>query len=188
MTEEVKVGFKMCFLGDSGVGKTSLIRRYVHDMYDDNYLMTVGTKVSKKNIIIEMPKYDKIFNITLMIWDIMGDIHFRGILHHSYFYGAKGAFIVYDITRPETLENIIEWVESLDREIDGKIPFIFMANKVDLNDGKEIEKAIPNKLVEAYNSSWLLTSAKTGANVENAFSDLANKVLEDYLQNTGAFV
>ncbi len=183
MTEEVKVGFKMCFLGDSGVGKTSLIRRYIYEMYEDSYLMTMGTKVSKKNIIIEKPEYDKKFNITLMIWDIMGDIHFRGVLHHSYFYGAKGAFIVYDITRPETLENITDWVESLHREIDGKIPIIFMANKVDLNDGREIEKAIPKKLAETYNARWLLTSAKTGANVENAFSGLANKVLEDYLHN-----
>lgn len=180
MTEEVNITMKICFLGDSSVGKTSLIRKYVYDSFDDSYLMTMGTKVSKKTITVDMPELDKKFNVTFMIWDIIGDIHFRGLLHHSYLHGAAGALLVCDVTRPDTMESLSVWAESLEIEGEEDIPIIFMANKSDLTDQKKLSEGDIKKLADVYNSFFMLTSAKTGQNVEETFKVLGKKMVEKY--------
>ena len=184
MTEEVNLTLKICFLGDSSVGKTSLIRKYVFNNFDDTYLMTMGTKVSKKTVNIDMPEMDKKFNVTFMIWDIIGDIHFRGLLHHSYLHGAAGALLVCDITRPETLESLTTWVESLNIEGNAEIPIIFMANKCDLKGEQELNEEDIKKVADVYSSLWMLTSAKTGENVEDVFKILGKKMVEKYCAET----
>lgn len=180
MTEEVDLTLKICFLGDSSVGKTSLIRKFVFDTFDDSYLMTMGTKVTKKTVTIDAPDLDKKFKVTFMIWDIIGDIHFRGLLHHSYLHGAAGALLVCDITRPETLESLTTWVESLQMESEEEVPVVFMANKCDLANNKKLNQDDVKKLADVYSSLWLLTSAKTGQNVEEAFQVLGKKMVERY--------
>lgn len=182
MTEEINLNLKICFLGDSSVGKTSLIRKFVYEVFDDSYLMTMGTKVTKKKITIDRPDVDKKFNITFMIWDIIGDIHFRGLLHHSYLYGAAGALLVCDVTRPETFENLDTWVESLKMESEEVMPMVFMGNKCDLEKDKKLDENDFAKLADVYNSLCLLTSAKTGQNVEEAFHLLAKKVVDKYCE------
>jgi len=182
MTEEINLNLKICFLGDSSVGKTSLIRKFVYEVFDDSYLMTMGTKVTKKKITIDRPDVDKKFNITFMIWDIIGDIHFRGLLHHSYLYGAAGALLVCDITRPETFENLDTWVESLKMESEEVMPMVFMGNKCDLEKEKKLDEKDFAKLADVYNSLCLLTSAKTGQNVEEAFNLLAKKMVDKYCE------
>ncbi len=180
MTEEVDLTLKICFLGDSSVGKTSLIRKFVFDTFDDSYLMTMGTKVTKKTVTIDAPDIDKKFNVTFMIWDIIGDIHFRGLLHHSYLHGAAGALLVCDVTRPETLESLTTWVESLQMESEESVPVVFMANKCDLAKDQKLNQDDVKKLADVYSSLWLLTSAKTGKNVEEAFKVLGKKMVEKY--------
>ncbi len=180
MSEEVNMTLKICFLGDSSVGKTSLIRKYVFETFDDSYLMTMGTKVTKKIITIDMPKLNKKFNVTFMIWDIIGDIHFRGLLHHSYLHGAAGGLLVCDITRPETLESLITWVESLQMESEESIPLVIMVNKSDLTDQCKLSEEDIKKLADVYSSLWFLTSAKTGKNVEETFRILGEKMVEKY--------
>lgn len=180
MTEEVDLTLKICFLGDSSVGKTSLIRKFVFDTFDDSYLMTMGTKVTKKTVTIDAPELDKKFNVTFMIWDIIGDIHFRGLLHHSYLHGAAGALLVCDITRPETLESLTTWVESLQMESEEEVPVVFMGNKCDLANEQKLNQDDVKKLADVYSSLWLLTSAKTGQNVEEAFKELGKKMVEKY--------
>ncbi len=183
MTEEVNLTLKICFLGDSSVGKTSLIKKYVYDIFDNSYLMTMGTKVTKKKVTINMPEEDKIFHLTFMIWDIIGDIHFRGLLHHSYFHGAGGALLVCDMTRPETMENLNNWMESLESESESNIPTVILGNKDDLEDQKKVTEEQLNQLADVYNSLWYLTSAKTGSNVEDAFRTLGMKMIKEFLHN-----
>lgn len=183
MPEEVNLTLKVCFLGDSSVGKTSLIKKFVYDIFDDSYLMTMGTKVTKKKVSIEVPEHDKIFHLTFMIWDIIGDIHFRGLLHHSYLHGAGGALLVCDITRPETMESLNNWMESLESEGETKIPAVFIGNKSDLKGEKKVSEDEMNQLADVYSSLWYLTSAKTGVNVEEAFKTLGMKMVKEYLDN-----
>lgn len=138
---------KVCLIGDWGVGKTSLIRKFVLDQFDDKYIATFGSKVTKKRIKYKITKND-IIDLNMMIWDIMGQKEFKKVRIMGY-RGTKGAFLVCDITRKETLDSISKYYEEL-FSITQDIPIIVLANKVDLkkdaefspNDLKEIAKKI----------------------------------------------
>lgn len=168
---------KVCLAGDSMVGKTSLIRRFVLDMFDDKYLTTLGAKVSKKEVTVTDEKGEET-KITLMIWDIMGLVGFRVELHRAHFKGAKGALVVCDITRKDTLDTLGAWADSLVEEV-GKIPIVFLANKYDLKDRAEFTEEELKKVAEKYNAKFLFTSAKTGDNVTNAFNLIAKQMLAE---------
>ncbi|MCJ7561771.1 MAG: GTP-binding protein [Thermoplasmata archaeon] len=159
---------KLCLLGDGAVGKTSLVRRYVHDSFDDKYLISFGTKVSKKTVTVSEAAAD------LMIWDILGQKTHES-LHSAYYRGAAGAFAVCDFTRRPTVESVATWIDGI-RSVVGDIPIIMLANKSDL------PKAFPSKEIRSIASSkgceMMETSAKTGENVEEAFIALTMKMLE----------
>ncbi len=99
MMEREVLKTKICLVGDNGVGKTSLIRRYVLDMFDDRYITTLGTKVSKKEVEVSFPKENLTAHVDMLIWDIMGQHGFQELLKEAYFYGARGILAVVDITR-----------------------------------------------------------------------------------------
>lgn len=167
---------KICLAGDSAVGKTSLIRRYVLNQFDDRHLVTLGTKVSKKKILLRHPTHGTEVNLTLMIWDIMGQIGFRAMFHEDYFKGAKAAFVVYDLTRKDTLSNLDDWIRSI-TDVAGQIPFVFLGNKNDLKDKIAVNEEDIKNAVSKYNSLHYPTSALTGENVEEAFQKVGELVL-----------
>ncbi len=168
---------KISLLGDGAVGKTSLIDRYVKNSFSEDYLLTVGTRTSKKEILISNPKLNKDIHLTLIIWDIMGQYSFRKIMHSTFLKGAKGAMIMCDLTRQETLEHLDRWVDTL--FVEGQVmPFIVIANKNDLKDKHEFGVSDVNKIASAYLTTTLTTSAKTGENVENAFQLLGEKIIK----------
>jgi small GTP-binding protein len=181
MSDKVRVKGKICLLGDLAVGKTSLIRRYVLDTFDDKYITTIGTKVTKKRLNIEIPDKQKEVDLTLLIWDIMGQYQERlpntisqfdrYVPQQNYFFNAKGAIVVCDLTRKSTYKNVKVWTSSL-FEITGEIPVIVVGNKVDLEDKHEIQKDEILELAKEYNAISFLTSAKTGQNVEKMFYTL----------------
>jgi small GTP-binding protein len=160
---------KLCLLGDGAVGKTSLVRRFVFDVFDDKYLMSFGTKVSKKSMTVEGQTMD------LMIWDILGQKS-HVALHEAYYRGAAGALAVCDFTRPETMKNIKSWVGSF-RSVVGEKPVLILGNKSDLEkaytlvDLREFASSVGCEVLE--------TSAKSGLNVENAFAAIGKKLLEE---------
>jgi len=171
---QVNVEKKVCLLGDWGVGKTSLIRRFVYNAYDDRYLSTLGVKVSKKSIVIKDFKKKPFYkvNLTLMIWDLVGQRGFQ-YLQTSAFKGTNAAFVVCDLSRTETIENMEWWVNSLFK-VSNHIPLIFLANKVDLTENRipqQLNGKIEN-IVNKYNGQFFSTSAKTGINVESAFQEI----------------
>lgn len=157
---------KICLIGDFGVGKTSLIRRFVDRQFSDQYLSTVGVKISKK--IFE----DK--SLQLLIWDIEGQTKFKSI-SSSYFQGAKGAIIVGDATRRETLEQLTHHTEHF-LSINPNSQIAIALNKSDLVDAEMLETAL-----ERYDQSRIFaiypTSAKTGENVDRLFNQLADQLL-----------
>jgi len=159
---------KICLLGDGEVGKTSLIRRYVLDLFDDQYIQTFGAKVSKK--VLELEEV----NLTLMIWDVLGQ-KTQKALHSTYYSGANGAFVVCDMTRPETLAHLEHWVADL-REVSGDIPIIVIGNKCDLE--MKIERAELQRFASSIGAPAMLTSARTGERVQEAFEVLGGRVME----------
>ena len=165
---------KIVLIGDWGVGKTSLIRKFVLDTFDDKYLVTFGTKVTKKRIKFIVDK-DNITDMNLMIWDVMGQKEFKKVQTNAY-RGTQGALIVCDITRAETLESIPKWKEEI-LEVTEKIPIIILANKVDLKDSCQVTTDDLIKVANELNVSSFFTSAKTGENVENAFQELGIKLM-----------
>lgn len=167
---------KICLIGDVGVGKTSLIRRYVIDVFDDKYIATIGTKVTKKEIEFKDPKTGAPQKIILLVWDIMGQPSFREVLREAYFYGVEGAMAVCDVTSKESLGELRYWIKAM-TSTTGKVPIVFLGNKCDLKE----ETRIPLQDIEAFakkhDSPALLSSAKTGYNVEQAFSTLVEMML-----------
>jgi small GTP-binding protein len=177
---------KIVLLGDGAVGKTSLIRRFVTNKFDDKYLCTVGAKVTEKNLLVKCKQGIK-KKLKLLIWDFMGQKGFRKI-EKSGLRGATGALIVYDVSRSETFSSIEEyWIPRL-QEAAPEVPIIFLANKIDLRSS--IDENSPEassmddfqRMVNRYKAIGYFTSALTGQNVEKAFIGLGKKLMKNISQ------
>src|SRR6266536_64204 len=118
--EVKRMKVKVCLVGEAAVGKTSLIRRFVLDNFDDKYIQTLGTKVSKKELTSAVPDSSGELKIDMTIWDIMGQKGFRELLKEAYFYGARGILAVCDVTRRKTLDDLDDWIEGV-YSVTGKI-------------------------------------------------------------------
>jgi len=164
---------KICLVGDVGVGKTSLITRYVLDVFDDKYIATIGTKVTKKEIEVKDPKTGAPQKIVLLIWDIMGQPSFREVLREAYFYGVEGAIAVCDVTSKESLGELRYWIKAMTATT-GKVPIVFLGNKCDLRDETRVPYQDIEVFAKKHESPAMLTSAKTGYNVEQAFISLVD--------------
>jgi len=158
---------KICLLGGFAVGKTSLISRYVHSMFSDRYLTTIGVKIEKKRVDVGR-------QIDLVIWDIYGEDDFQK-LRLSYLRGAAGYLLVADGTRRATLDTAVMLRATAEQAI-GSVPFLLVINKADLHSTWEIDEAV---LQEYAHRGWPIvrTSAKTGDGVESAFTTLAKEML-----------
>lgn len=167
---------KVSLLGDGAVGKTSLIKKYVYDEFEDKYLLTLGAKTIMKKIDMVTTDSKTPVECNLMIWDIMGQKEFER-LHKTFFRGTKGAFIVTDYTRRETLESVEDWIRRL-FEVTGPIPMVFVINKSDLEDKAEYKKEELERIASKYGSTVYMSSAKTGINVEHFFYKLAQMLVE----------
>ncbi|MDH4123132.1 MAG: GTP-binding protein [Thermoplasmata archaeon] len=167
---------KICLVGDLGVGKTSLIRRYVLDQFDDKYIATIGTKVTKKNLSIINPKTGREEFFSLLIWDIMGQPSFREILRESYFFGAQGSLCICDVTDKDTFHELRYWIKAMTATA-GPVPMVIIGNKIDLKENVQISLGELKSFAEGLNSQALLTSAKTGENVEKAFLMLVDTLI-----------
>ncbi len=181
---------KIVLLGDSSVGKTSLIRRFVQEQFSDNYISTIGAKVSKKVVPASFEGED--FDVKIMVWDIIGS---KGYLstQSKHIAGADGAILVVDLTKPESMNSLEKyWIPLLKEVTGGILPsLLFAGNKKDLVESqeeidmmtqmfKELESKYCDdieKRVEGGHAGSLLTSAKTGENVEDGFYNLVISML-----------
>lgn len=168
---------KVCLVGERAVGKTSLVRRFVQDEFDDRYIRTLGTKVSKKKLKVERSDADREYHINMTIWDIMGEKSFTDLLQEAFFYGANGVIAVCDLTRKKTLKELKGWVEQV-YGVTGEVPVVILGNKKDLEDRAQLTIKDLNRLCKKYQSSAYLTSAKTGEDVEGAFQGLAEAIVD----------
>lgn len=159
---------KVCMVGSYGVGKTSLVRRFVESLFDDKYLSTVGVKIDKK--IVKVNETD----VMMMLWDLAGESE-ETPFRPSNLRGASGYLLVADCIRPGSLDIALDLQKMVEGEI-GKVPFILALNKVDAVVEWRMDDDVLNGLEQ---SGWtiLKTSAKTGQNVESVFSTLAGRML-----------
>ncbi|MDR2160621.1 MAG: GTP-binding protein [Desulfovibrio sp.] len=155
---------KICMLGSFAVGKTALVQQYVHSIFSDRYLSTVGVKISKKNLVL----HDQ--EICLVLWDLEGKDAYTEI-NISYMRGAMGFFLVADGTRRETLEIALN-LRTLALNLTGPVPHCLLVNKADLSPAWEITRKDLASLREG-GLIVLETSAKTGLGVEEAFAVMA---------------
>lgn len=169
---------KMCLVGDFGVGKTSLIRRFVDRQFSDQYLSTVGVKISRKNVELQGVKKQEKLDLQLLIWDLEGHTKFKAIAP-SYLQGSSGALIVADVTRLETIEHVSDHV-NLFLSVNPKGYILLALNKSDMVEEEKLEKLA--KQLHIQESSQILatynTSAKTGAYVDEIFQKLALRMIE----------
>ncbi len=168
-----EVKLKVCLIGDGGVGKTSLIRRFVFSEFDERYLYTLGTNVSKKEVTLVWKGQE--VKATLMVWDIMGQKSLKHLFTESYFKDADGGIAVCDCTRTDTFDDLTEWIENMFSG-SGEVPITILANKIDLRDQTRIEDRALAEFAAAYDAPYLFTSAKTGENVERAFAKTAELI------------
>ena len=165
---------KVLLIGDGAVGKTSLVRKFVTDKFDDKYITTIGTKITKKDLRYKTGENETI--LTLMLWDILGQKGYTGIQASSY-RGAEGAMIVCDLTRKETLASTTEyWIPEL-RKVAGDIPLVFVGNKCDLIEARQISEEELKGIALSFGTRSFVSSAKTGENVESIFLQLGEMVL-----------
>ncbi len=174
---------KVCLLGDGAVGKTSLIRKYVLDKFDDKYLPTIGTKVSRKEIVIPFQKEEVVVDLTMIIWDIVGQKAYQK-LRKMYYQGANAALVVCDVTRKDSLESMKEWTESLFKEAN-PVPVLFLANKSDLIHKAEFKPTNLEALATEFKAPYFYTSAKSGANVNRAFYRLGELMIYPVIRKKG---
>lgn len=166
---------KVGLVGDPAVGKTSLIRRFVLDQFDDRYAKTIGAKVSKKEIHLALPK-GRHMRVDMMIWDVMGEKNIAELYLQAHFEGMQGILAVADVTRGDTLTSIDGWTASV-RHVAGDVPVYVLVNKMDLEEEFDMELREVSKFSRTLGSPFAFTSAKTGKNVEKAFIELADWIL-----------
>ena len=159
---------KVCVLGAFGVGKTTLVRRFVESIFSEAYLTTVGVKIDKKTVTVGSEP------VTLVLWDIAGEDAERSV-RMNYVRGASGYFLVADGTRAETLDVASSIQARVTAEVGG-LPFLLLLNKADLQESWDVAAA-PLESLERAGWAVVRTSAKTGENVEEAFHELTKRLV-----------
>ena len=164
--------FKIVLIGDSSVGKTNILSKYLSDEFDPDSKATVGVEFGTKNLKIEN-------NIVkVQIWDTAGQERYRSRTS-AYYKGAKGAFIVYDITNKKSFDNLDKWILDLKTNGDDKLSVILLGNKSDLEDKRVISTEEGKKKAELNKFSFMETSALNGNNIEKAFTELIMEVYQN---------
>ncbi len=160
---------KICLLGMFGVGKTSLVRRYVNQIFEEKYHTTIGVKVDHKLVALEKA------NVNLLLWDIAGQEEEHPYVE-NYFRGAHGALIVYDVLRPESVQATAEYCARLLR-VAPHVKLAFTGNKSDLAEAGTLNAEEFKKALGQRTAAHFFTSAKSGENVEAAFTTLAQMMI-----------
>ncbi len=169
----VRYKFKILLIGDAAVGKTTMIKRFVNDVFQKEYKMTVGCDLFVKDVSLNNGENQ----ITLSIWDIAGQERFK-FIRQAFYKEASGALVVFDLTRYTTFSpNILKWIKDL-WSFTGRIPIVLIGNKVDLEIMRTIREKDAKSFADQVPCPYIETSAKEGQGVEEAFNELAKLAFE----------
>ena len=173
MTSNYNLIFKIVLIGDSNVGKTNILSKYLQNEFNPDSKATVGVEFGSKTFNIN----DNV--IKAQIWDTAGTEKYRSITN-AYYKGAKGAFVVYDISRKSSFNNIDKWLFDLKNNGDENINIILIGNKIDLEHQREVTTEEGEKKAVLNKASFIETSAKNGDNIEKAFNLMIENVYENF--------
>ena len=171
--EEYEMMIKVILIGDSGVGKTNIMSKYLKNQFMENSKATVGVEFGSKLFNHQGHK------IKAQIWDTAGQEKYKAITG-AYYKGSKGAFIVYDITRKDTFASIERWVNDLKATSDPKLTIILIGNKNDLDDKREVSKDQGEEKAKSFGCAFLETSAFSGDNLDKAFELMVKEIYEKF--------
>ncbi|KAL3651522.1 Ras-related protein rabd1 [Castilleja foliolosa] len=169
MGSEYDYLFKLLLIGDSSVGKSCLLLRFADDSYVDSYISTIGVDFKIRTVELDGK------TIKLQIWDTAGQERFRTITS-SYYRGAHGIIIVYDVTEMESFNNVKQWLSEIDRYASSSVCKLLVGNKCDLVDSKVVDTQTGKALADELGIPFLETSAKDSINVEQAFLTMAGEI------------
>merc|ERR1711962_252656 len=163
--------FKLLLIGDSGVGKTCIVFRFCENAFNTSFISTIGIDFKLKTIDLRGKR------IKLQIWDTAGQERFRAITA-SFYRGAMGILLVYDITNSRSFENIANWLRKIDEYATPGVERMIVGNKIDIEDKRVVSKEKGEDIAKKHNVRFLETSAKTNINVEAAFIQIAEVILD----------
>lgn len=170
MEQEYDHLFKILIIGDSSVGKTSVLLRFVDDMYSPEFQTTIGVDFKIANLNIN----NKV--IKLQLWDTAGQDRFRNIVA-SYYRGAQGIMLMYDITNPASFQSVTRWHEEAQGYLQSSVPKLLIGNKADLANQRAVKLDEAHQLAERLGMDYIETSAKSSQNVKQAFESMSRKIL-----------
>jgi len=163
--------FKLLLIGDSGVGKTCILFRFSDDAFTSTFISTIGIDFKIKTVDLRGKK------IKLQIWDTAGQERFHTITT-SYYRGAMGIMLVYDITNEKSFENIVKWLRNIDEHANEDVERMILGNKCDMTDKRVVSKERGENIAREYGIRFMETSAKANINIEKAFCELAEAILD----------
>ncbi|KAF7488078.1 Ras-related protein Rab-10 [Sarcoptes scabiei] len=162
--------FKLLLIGDSGVGKTCILFRFSDDAFQTTFISTIGIDFKIKTIDLKGKR------IKLQIWDTAGQERFHTITT-SYYRGAMGIMLVYDITNIKSFDNIAKWLRNIDEHASEDVEKMILGNKCDMTEKRVVSKARGENIAREHGIRFLETSAKANINIDQAFLDLAEAIL-----------
>ena len=171
--EEYEMMVKVILIGDSGVGKTNIMSKFLKNQFMEESKATIGVEFGSKLFNHEGHK------IKAQIWDTAGQEKYKAITG-AYYKGSKGALVVYDITQKKTFENIEKWVNDLKAAGDPKITIILIGNKNDLDNKRQVSKDQGEEKARSFGCAFLETSAYSGDNIDKAFNYMVKEIYEKF--------
>ena len=177
MNPEYDYLFKLLLIGDSGVGKSCLLLRFADDTYTESYISTIGVDFKIRTIELDGK------TIKLQIWDTAGQERFRTITS-SYYRGAHGIIVVYDVTDAQTFASVKQWLSEIERFACENVNRLLVGNKSDLKDKRKVETATAKEFADSLGIPFIETSAKCASNVEDAFITMASEIKKKMVATT----
>ena len=175
--EDYEMMVKIILIGDSAVGKTNIMSKYLKGEFQENTKATVGVEFGSKQFTVEGHQ------VKAQIWDTAGQEKYKAITG-AYYKGSKGAFVVYDITRRDTFESADRWINDLKVTADPKINIILIGNKCDLEDKREVLKEQGEEKAKSFDCAFFETSALKGDNIDKGFEMMVNEIFKKYGEET----
>jgi len=163
--------FKILMIGESGVGKSALLSRFVDNQFDTNFISTIGVDFK-----IHYMKVDQ-QDIKLQVWDTAGQERFRTITT-SYYRGANGIMIIFDVTDSASFEKVRYWLNELKEHVGQDMPALLIGNKTDLTRDRTVDPAAAQRFAQEVGIKLLETSAKTNAGVTEAYAELVSMMMK----------